>query len=66
MVIEVEHPTVGRLRLIGNPIKMSDLEEGSALPPPLLGQHTDEVLSEKLNLTAEQIVALRREGALGS
>ncbi len=66
MMIEVEHPTVGRMKMTGNPIKMSDLKEGSALPPPLLGQHTDEVLSEKLNLTAEQIVALRREGALGS
>jgi crotonobetainyl-CoA:carnitine CoA-transferase CaiB-like acyl-CoA transferase len=66
MMIEVEHPTVGRMKMIGNPIRMSDLEEGPALPPPLLGQHTDEVLSEKLNLTAEQIVALRREGALGS
>ena len=66
MMIEVENPTVGRMKMIGNPIKMSDLEDGPALPPPLLGQHTDEVLSEKLNLTAEQIVALRREGALGS
>ena len=66
MMIEVEHPTIGRMKMTGNPIKMSDLEEGPALPPPLLGQHTDEVLSEKLNLTADQIVALRREGALGS
>ena len=38
-------------RTLGNPIKMSGLEENSPPPPPLLGQHTEEVLSEKLNLS---------------
>jgi CoA:oxalate CoA-transferase len=66
MILEVEHPTVGRMKMTGNPIKLSGLEEGPTLPPPLLGQHTDDVLSEKLSLTAEQIGALRRDGALGS
>jgi crotonobetainyl-CoA:carnitine CoA-transferase CaiB-like acyl-CoA transferase len=66
MLIDTEHPVVGPLRMIGNPIKMSGLEENSPPSPPLLGQHTEEVLSEKLNLSREEIEALRREGALGS
>ena len=66
MLIEVEHPTVGRMRMTGNPIKMSGLPDGPSLPPPLLGQHTEEVLTEKLNLSSEEIEALREEGALGS
>ena len=65
MLIEVEHPTVGRMRMTGNPIKMSGLSDAPALPPPLLGQHTEEVLAEKLNLSSEEIEALREEGALG-
>ena len=66
MLIEVEHPTVGRMRMTGNPIKMSSLPDVPALPPPRLGQHTEEVLSEKLNLSSEEIETLRGEGALGS
>ena len=66
MLIEVEHPTVGRMRMTGNPIKMSGLPDAPVLPPPLFGQHTEEVLAEKLNLGSEEIEALREEGALGS
>ncbi|MEE9264273.1 MAG: CoA transferase [Vicinamibacteria bacterium] len=66
MLIEVEHPTVGRMRMTGNPIKMSGLPDAPSLPPPLFGQHTEEVLAEKLNLSSEEIEALREEGALGS
>ena len=65
MLIEVEHPALGHMKMTGNPIKMSDLDEAPVLPPPLLGQHTDEVLSERLSFSEEQIVALRQEGALG-
>jgi len=66
MLIEVDHATVGRMRMTGNPIKMSDVEEAPTVAPPTLGQHTDEVLSQKLGLTSEQIAVLRRDGALGS
>ena len=40
MLIEVDHPAVGRLKMTGNPIKMTGEEEGDPLPPPLLGEHT--------------------------
>jgi len=45
---------------------MSGLPDAPSLPPPLFGQHTEEVLAEKLNLRSEEIEALREEGALGS
>lgn len=44
MVIEVDHPTSGRLKQIGLPIRMSRDTLGKASPPPLLGQHTVEIL----------------------
>ena len=66
MLIEVEHSTIGPMKMTGNPIKMSGLPDGPALPPPRLGQHTGEVLAEKLGLSSDEIEALRAEGALGS
>lgn len=46
MVQEVEDPARGLLRLVADPIKLSGLLAGVRLPPPRLGEHTDEVLSE--------------------
>ena len=65
MVVETEHPAVGRLRSIGNPIKTPPLPEGPLEPPPLHGQHTDQVLRDILGYSAEQIAQLRGEGIIG-
>lgn len=46
MVIEVNHPTAGRLKLPGPPYKLSETSASVLTPPPLLGQHTDEILGE--------------------
>ncbi len=64
MVIEVEHPQGGALRMPGNPIKLSDTPAETFSPPPLLGQHTDEVLRDLLALAPEQVAELRREGVV--
>jgi len=64
MIVEYDHPDVGRVRLPGNPIKMSDATGTPSQPAPRLGEHTDAVLSELLKLPAERIAALRREGAI--
>jgi hypothetical protein len=64
MAVEVDHPTVGRLRLTGNPIKMSGAPEQDPSPPPVLGEHTEEILQEKLGLDRERIEMLRGEGAI--
>ena len=46
MVHEYDHPDVGRLRLMGQPLVFTDTPTRDPGPPPLLGQHTDEVLKE--------------------
>ncbi len=64
MVQEIEHPTAGTVRLLGIPVKFSETPGEIRLAPPLLGQHTDEVLGGLLGLTTEEIEALRAEGAI--
>ena len=64
MVVEVEHPEGGSSRAPGNPIKLSRSNEESFSPPPLLGQHTDEVLRDLLGYSADRLAALRAEGAV--
>lgn len=59
MLIDVEHPIAGLLKLAGIPIKMSLTPGEVKAPAPLLGQHTEEVLSGLLGLTKEQIESLR-------
>jgi len=63
-VVEVDHPTRGRYLTVGNPIKLSDspAEVGSS---PLLGEHTDEILSDVLGLSADEAAAFKATGALG-
>ena len=46
MVVELDHPTVGRVRAIGIPVKLSESPGTIRRPAPLLGQHTQEVLRE--------------------
>ena len=58
MKIEVEHPRCGTLPMTGDPIKLTPQSHGAATPPPLLGQHTREVLEELAGLSAEEIDAL--------
>jgi formyl-CoA transferase len=64
MVAEVPHPTIGTLRLAGIPIKYSATPGAIRLHPPLLGEHTEEVLSEVLQHSPEQVEALRAQGAV--
>ena len=44
MVVEVEHPKIGRIKTLGCPIKFSATPSEVAGPPPLLGEHTREIL----------------------
>jgi crotonobetainyl-CoA:carnitine CoA-transferase CaiB-like acyl-CoA transferase len=64
MIVEYDHPDVGRVRMPGNPIKMSDIPATPSQPAPRLGEHTDAVLSELLSLSAQKIADLRRQGAI--
>lgn len=66
MMVTVEDPDVGPVIVPGNPIKMDGLPETSfRRPAPGIGQDTDEVLTEMLGLSSEELKALRASGALG-
>ncbi|MGZ8211244.1 MAG: CaiB/BaiF CoA transferase family protein [Burkholderiales bacterium] len=64
MIVEYDHPDVGRVRLPGNPIKMSGVTGTISKPAPRLGEHTTSVLTELLSLSADRIAALRAAGAV--
>jgi formyl-CoA transferase len=64
MVVEVDHPTAGRLKLLGVPYKFSETPALVKSAPPLLGQHTDEVLHDLLGYTPEEIAGLRDAGVI--
>ncbi len=66
MIAEVPHPTIGTLRLTGIPIKYSETPATIRLHPPLLGEHTDDVLAEVLGYSSEQIETLKARGAIRS
>jgi len=64
MLIEMEHPTIGKLPLVGSPLKFSDTKVDYKLPPPRLGEHTGEVLKELLGYSATRIDELQKNKAV--
>jgi crotonobetainyl-CoA:carnitine CoA-transferase CaiB-like acyl-CoA transferase len=61
MLARVEHATIGQLKTLGVPVKLSDTPGAVRTPPPTLGQHTEAVLAQDLGLSAEAIAALRTQ-----
>ncbi len=64
MLVEVEHPTAGKVKLAGIPVKFSVTPASVRLPPPLLGEHNDEVLSSWLGMKTEEIHRLKEKGVI--
>lgn len=64
MLVEMDHPTVGTARLAGSPMNLSETPVEIRRPPPLLGEHTDEILTEQLGCTVEEVDTLRRDGVV--
>jgi formyl-CoA transferase/CoA:oxalate CoA-transferase len=63
MVVEVDHPRAGRVRVNGVPVKFSETPGAVTAPPPVLGEHTDAVLRE-LGCSGAEIEALRAGGVV--
>ncbi|MGE8558760.1 MAG: CaiB/BaiF CoA transferase family protein [Acinetobacter sp.] len=63
MLIEMQHPLKDKLKVIGSPIKLSRTPVEYKKAPPMLGEHTDEILARVTD--AEKIAALRAQGIIG-
>lgn len=62
-IVEVDHPERGKYLTVGCPIKLSD-SEVEVTRSPLLGEHTDEILADVLDYSAEEIAEIRESGAI--
>ena len=64
IIVDYAHPTAGQLKGVGHPVLINGAERRAGRPPPVLGQHTDDVLGE-IGMSLEAISALRRERVIG-
>jgi crotonobetainyl-CoA:carnitine CoA-transferase CaiB-like acyl-CoA transferase len=64
MLVEIDHPTAGTVKLAGIPVKFSATPASVRLPPPLLGEHNDEVLASWLRMNDKDIAELRRKNII--
>jgi crotonobetainyl-CoA:carnitine CoA-transferase CaiB-like acyl-CoA transferase len=64
-LVECDHPVAGRIRTVAPPVRLSETPGAVRMPAPLLGQHTDQVLRERVGLSDAEIARLRASGAIG-
>ena len=64
MVVETAHAKTGVLKMMGNPVKLSDTPGEIRLPPPLLGEHAGEILTGLLGRSEAEVGALREKGVV--
>ena len=64
MVVEMPHSSGTTVRVIANPVKLSETPPDYRMAAPLLGEHTDAVLAERLGLDGAALAALREKGVI--
>ena len=64
-LVESAHPVAGSIRMTGPPVRMSDTPGMVRTPAPLLGEHTEEILRDRLGMSGAEIAKLRRERVVG-
>ncbi len=64
MVMKMPHPEAGEVTLLGSPFKLSETPPDFRLPPPDIGQHTDEILGDRLGLDEAALAGLRERGVI--
>jgi len=65
MIREVHHPVAGSVKVIGSPVNLSETPAEVVSPAPMLGQHSEEILLDVLNLTQVEISSLKNEKVVG-
>jgi crotonobetainyl-CoA:carnitine CoA-transferase CaiB-like acyl-CoA transferase len=58
-LVEIEHPVAGKVKVVGPPVRLSETPGSVRTPAPLLGEHTDQVLGQRLGLDARRLEELR-------
>jgi crotonobetainyl-CoA:carnitine CoA-transferase CaiB-like acyl-CoA transferase len=61
---EMQHGSGATVKVIANPVRLSETPPEYRMPPPLLGEHTDEVLRSRLGLADEELAGLRANGVI--
>ena len=64
MVVETEHLSLGKIPIVNRSIRFPGAPQPVPTAPPVLGQHTDEILGDILGFTAERIAELRTAGVV--
>ncbi len=64
MIQEIKHPAAGRIKMAGIPLKMAGFSDKIPGRPPLLGEHTEEILRKYLRYSPKRIKALKKEGVI--
>jgi formyl-CoA transferase len=64
MILSMEHPAAGAVRNISNPVRLDDEPLRHAAPPPMLGQHTHEILGSLLGFSSAQVAELSQRGVI--
>jgi crotonobetainyl-CoA:carnitine CoA-transferase CaiB-like acyl-CoA transferase len=64
LVVEVDHPTLGKVRLLRSPFRLSDTPAMPRSRPPLYGEHTSDILRDVIGASDEEIEGLRAEGVV--
>ena len=64
LIKEIEHPKYGKVKIVGPPASFSGSAVGVQSPPPILGEHNQEILTQLLGYTADAIPSLKEEGVI--
>jgi CoA:oxalate CoA-transferase len=64
MLVEIDQPRVGKMRIVGSPIRLSETPGEVYAPAPLLGQHSEEILEKMLGYKKEEIELLKAENVI--
>ena len=66
VLVESTHPVAGTIKMVGPPVRLSETPGSVRAPAPLLGEHTEQVLRERLGLNDEEIARLRHDSVIGA